>query len=97
MVQATVLKSTETLLIQNFELGKLGILDVLYADLGGQLFHDPGQVAPGKVLCLEDLGQSSFVSTLSQKNVQRNFTQKGYAELLGLPAGASLAEQVNSL
>src|SRR6516165_1460295 len=69
----------------NFELGHLGGLDILNADLRRELFDDTEEVRSRGRAGHQRLLHSSFIAGFAKEDVQRHFAEEGDAELFGLP------------
>src|SRR5579883_2405271 len=83
--------------VQDFELRHLGRLDVLDADLSGELLDHAEQVRPGGGAGFEGFADLTLVTALADVDVEGDFAEERDAKLLGLAPGAALAEDVNAL
>ena len=82
-------------LTDDFQLGHLGRLDVLDADLSGELFDDTQEIWPRGGSREEGLVHFSIVASLSEVNVQRHLAEKGDAQLGRLAPSAAATEDIN--
>ena len=84
-------------LVEDLQLGHLGRLDVLDADLGGELLDDAQQIGPGRRAGGQGVFHLALVAALAEEDVERDFTQERNAHRFGLAPGAATAEDVNTL
>ena len=83
--------------VQDLQLRHLWRLDVLNADLRGELLDDPEQIRPRGGTWREGLLQQPFVATFADVDIQRHFPEEGNAELFGLALRSATAEEVSAL
>ena len=83
--------------IEDFELRHLGRLDVLDADLGGELLDEPEEVGTRRGARSKRLLEPAVVAALAEEDVERDLAEERHAHRLGLPAGSSSAEEVDLL
>ena len=81
----------------DFQLGHLGRLDVLDADLGGELLDDAQQIGPGRRAREQGVFHLALVAALAEEDVERDLAEEGNAHRFGLAPGAAAAEDVDPL
>ena len=84
-------------LADHLQLGHLRRLDVLDADLRGELLDDSEEIRSRGRAGEQGVFHLAFVAAFAEEDVERHFAQEGHAELLGLAPGTAAAEDVNPL